>query len=279
MLPILDRTEFKFVISTETEAKIIEEVEKHTTLDQLAGGCAQYPIITQYYDNEDRDCYWEKQRGQKSRRKLRLRVYGHEGGAVPPTVFLEVKHKYYGRGVKRRLNAPLDELMPLVRGEKTGGLRNNGHLSRGERMIVSEVGDLIEKRKFKFLCTMRYDRRAYVGDDESPDLRITFDTGIACRFKEQTLVADSTDFEHYLLPDDQAIMEVKTTTFIPIWLRDLIGRQGLVRQSYSKFCTALERHDPVVRASMYGPNAIPISEGFTPQEISSAMENTIMSGQ
>lgn len=264
MYPIVDRTEFKFLISTEMRDRIIEEVEKYASFDKEAGGHAQYPIISQYYDTPTRDSYWEKQRSQKSRRKLRIRVYGYENGDIPATTFIEVKHKHYGRGVKRRLNVPLEDVMSLVEGRKTGRLLDSDSLSRSERMIVAEILDLIERRKFSFLCTMRYDRQAYVGGADAPDLRITFDTGIACRFAEQELKPNCKQFEHYLLPNDQCIMEVKTTTVIPFWLRDLVGSMGLVQRSFSKFCTALERHDPVVRAALYGPNAIPITEPVLP---------------
>lgn len=247
MFPRVDRTEFKFLIPLDMRDEVIAEVEKHTGYDEEAGGSSQYPIISQYYDNAFRDCYWEKQRGQKSRRKLRIRVYGSDDGDIPPTTFIEVKHKHYGRGVKRRLRLPMEDALELVEGGTAKMLYDGGEMSRYERMVVNEILQLVKQREFKFLCTMRYDRQAFVGGDDAPDLRITFDTGIACRFEKEDLRANDPRFEHYLIPKDHCIMEVKTNSVIPFWLRDLIGSKSLVRRSFSKFCTALERHDPLVR--------------------------------
>ncbi len=276
MLPRVDRTEFKFFIPLRIRDEVVQEVEKHTGYDEEAGGISQYPIITQYYDSEYRDCYWEKQRGQKSRRKLRIRVYGSNCGKMPATTFIEVKHKYAGRGVKRRLRLPMEDALDLAEGKVAKMLADGGSLSRYERMVVDEILSLVRDKEFKFLCTMRYDRQAYVGGDDAPDLRITFDTGIACRFEELDLQADDQRFEHYLIPDDQCIMEVKTCSVIPTWLRNLIGSKALVRRSYSKFCTALENHDPIVKASIYGPNSVPFQtaemQAMTSNEVNKAIQ-------
>lgn len=257
LFPRVDRTEFKFLIPLELRDEVIAEVEKHTGYDEEAGGSSQYPIISQYYDNAMRDCYWEKQRGQKSRRKLRIRVYGSGEGDMPATTFIEVKHKCDGRGVKRRLRLPMEDALNLAEGKTTDLVSHGGELSRYERMVVAEILSLVRDREFKFLCTMRYDRQAFVGGDDAPDLRVTFDTGIACRFEQLDLQANDKRFEHYLLPDDRCIMEVKTCSVIPAWLRNLIGNKKLVRRGFSKFCTALENHDPVTREACYGPNAVP----------------------
>ncbi len=239
-----DRIEFKFIISLKQRDELLKDIELHTGYDETAGGCSQYPIISQYYDNIERDSYWEKQRKQKSRRKLRIRVYGSDEGTMPPTTFIEVKHKYYGRGVKRRIQLNMNEAIDLV---ENGKLEHDvNEMSRSDRMTTNEIIDLVTYRSFKFLCTMRYDRQAFVGGEDAPDLRITFDTGIACRFEEKNLQADDKRFDHYLLPQDQCIMEVKTNSVIPYWLRQLIGDHSLVSQSFSKFCTALERHDHII---------------------------------
>ena len=256
MLARVDRIEFKFLIPLSMRDILIEEIERYTGFDEVAGGTSCYPIISQYYDNEFRDSYWEKQCGQKSRRKLRIRVYGSDKGKVPPTTFIEVKHKHYGRGSKRRLCLPMDDALDLAEGKKTKMLLDGGELSRYERMVVNEILGLVTKKQFKFLCTMRYDRQAFVGGEDAPDLRITFDTGIACRFEKLDLQADDQRFEHYLLPKDQCIMEVKTNSVVPTWLRHLVGKHSLTRQGFSKFCTALEHHDPIVRASLYGENTL-----------------------
>ncbi len=151
----VDRSEFKFLIPLRMRDEVIAEVEEHTGYDEEAGGSSQYPIISQYYDNALRDCYWEKQRGQKSRRKLRIRVYGSNEGKMPPTTFIEVKHKHYGRGVKRRLRLPMEDAINpsdvsdnpttvLVHGSLTsvsGKLGTNGLEFNGQNANRIEVSN------------------------------------------------------------------------------------------------------------------------------------------
>lgn len=241
-----DRKEFKFIIPISTKDEIITTVREHTDFDLNAGGTSKYPIISQYYDNIHRDSYWEKHRGQQSRRKLRIRVYGSDTGDIPASTFIEIKHKHFGRGVKRRLQVATQHAVPIIEEQALSLVPAERLNCRSTRMVLNEINQIVISRDLKFLCTMRYDRQAFVGAEDAPDLRITFDTGIACRFNQLDLQPNDKRFEHYLLPEDQCILEVKTNSVIPTWLRTLVGNQKLVKQSFSKFCTALENHDPQI---------------------------------
>ena len=74
----LSRTEYKFWITAEQYGQWKEEVSLRLAVDQNPGNSGAYPILSQYYDTAERDCYWEKQRGFNSRRKIRVRIYGSE---------------------------------------------------------------------------------------------------------------------------------------------------------------------------------------------------------
>ena len=56
----LDRFEMKFVITREQRDLLMPILMPHLRADVNAGDDAFYPIISLYYDNPDRDCYWEK---------------------------------------------------------------------------------------------------------------------------------------------------------------------------------------------------------------------------
>ena len=112
----LDRFEMKFVITREQRAAISPELDQRMMPDENAGEDAYYPIVSLYYDNPERDCYWEQVRGYPSRRKMRVRVYGSLDGRLAPTIFVEIKHKCDGRGVKRRLRVPLEEAYSICDG-------------------------------------------------------------------------------------------------------------------------------------------------------------------
>ena len=247
----LDRFEMKFVINAQVRAALMEKLEPHLVADANADETAYYPIVSLYYDNADRDCYWEKVRSVQNRRKFRVRVYGSLDGKLPPTVFIEVKHKQDGRGVKRRVRMPLEEAMRVGAGQWP-----NLKLNEVDRRTVHEIiDDLVIRRGFRPTMAMRYDRRAYAGRDAESDLRVTYDTGIAYRLDNLNPVPDDRDFrpENYLYPDDISVLEVKITGTIPYWLSRLLAETGCRLQSHSKYCNALERSDPVLR-EMLAPN-------------------------
>lgn len=241
----------KFVINEETRTRLMETLEPELCADANADETAYYPIVSLYYDNDERECYWEKVRGSKNRRKFRVRVYGSNGGKIPPTVFIEVKHKQEGRGVKRRVRMPLEEALKVGR-----GIMPSIPLNPVDRRTCEEIiNDLVHRRGFKPCMTMRYDRRAYAAKDPASDLRVTYDTGIAYRLDNLDPSPDDKNFkpENYMYAPDISVLEVKITGTIPYWLSVLLAKTGCKLQSHSKYCNALERSDPVLRA-MLAPN-------------------------
>lgn len=237
----------KFVIGREVRERLMPHLMPHLKADENAGEGAFYPIVSLYYDNPQRDCYWEKIRGAKSRRKLRVRVYGSLDGSLPPTSFVEVKHKCDGRGVKRRIRMPLASALTVADGKPV-----DLPLSVADRRIVDEVHSLVHNRDFRPCCCMRYDRQAFADADPSSDLRITFDTGIAFRFENLAPTPDDQNFDQYLIEDGFSVMEVKVTGSVPYWLTRMLGEQGCILQSHSKYCNALEAGDPQLRTQLYG---------------------------
>jgi len=243
----LDRFEMKFVITREQRASLMPHLLPHLRADENAGEGAFYPIVSLYYDNADRDCYWEKAHSAPSRRKLRVRVYGSLDGALPPTCFVEVKHKCDGRGVKRRLRVPLETALRIADGENV-----DLPLRVPDRQLVEEVHKLVHERGFLPCCSMRYDRQAFADVHPQSDLRITFDTGIGYRMDNLIPVPDDKRFERFLLPDGYSVMEVKVTGSVPYWLTCMIGEHGCILQGHSKYSNALEDGDPVLHEQMGG---------------------------
>jgi hypothetical protein len=253
----LDRFEMKFVISREQRSALMPHLLPHLRADENAGDGAFYPIVSLYYDTPERDCYWEKVTGQRSRRKMRVRVYGSSDGKLPPTSFLEVKHKCEGRGVKRRLRIPLAEALRVARGQPT-----ELPLKPADCALVSEVQKLVHERGFQPVCCMRYDRQAFADRDPESDLRITFDTGIGYRTDELIPVPDDRRFSSFLLTAGESVMEVKVTGAVPYWLTRMLGEHRCILQGYSKYSNALEAGDPVLKRMLYGG---PNRHGLAPQ--------------
>lgn len=244
----LDRFEMKFVVSGRQRAALMEKLEPHLRPDANGGTGATYPVVSLYYDNDDRDCYWEKVRGLGSRRKLRVRVYGSCNGAVREAAFIEVKHKCEGRGVKRRVALPLEQALRAGSGSWPEG----ADMPEVDRRVILEVHDLVRRRNFQPVMVMRYDRSAYAAKDSASDLRVTFDTGIRSRLDHLTPEPDDRRFSmaREMHADGTAVMEVKVTGCIPYWLSRMIAAAGCRLQSHSKYSAALEQGDPVLRAML-----------------------------
>jgi hypothetical protein len=242
-----DRFEMKFVITSAQRAAIMPRLRERMRADENALENACYPIVSVYYDNRERDCYWEKERGLPSRRKMRVRIYGSLDGRLAPATFVEIKQKCDGRGVKRRLCVPLDEAYWI-----SAGNAPRIPVSVTEQRLVDEIDQLVKVRGFQPCLTMRYDREAYADNRGESDLRVTFDAGIGYRFHDYRPQPDDRSFADGLLPDGHCVMEVKVTGAVPYWLTRMVGEAGCILQSHSKYNNALEAGDGVLHAQLGG---------------------------
>lgn len=237
-----DRREFKFLLSAEEGERFRRFVSGQIPVDR--GAELGYPVISEYYDTPDRHSYWQKIWGAGNRRRVRSRVYGRPDGLVPPAAFIEIKHKLGGDGVKRRAALSVESLHELSTGRIPAALLESKR-SKTDRHVVAELQDLIVERGARPVVQVRYDRMAY---DSGPQgrIRITFDTGVCCRFDMKRLVPDDRDFPLSVVGRDIAVVEVKTIGAVPIWLRKATADFRLQVRSMSKYCLALERYDPAV---------------------------------
>jgi hypothetical protein len=238
------RREFKFRLDGERAQLVLAEIRERLPGD-VNGAAGAYPIVSEYYDTDERDAYWERDRKVANRRKLRVRIYGTLTGTIPPSAFLEVKHKCDGVGVKRRLSLPV-EVVTAPEFDVGEWIREEMPRMPGriERTLAREILLLLENRGVKPAIQMRYDRLAFEGPD---DVRITFDSGIKARTERRPLKPDDREIDLLVLPEGECIMEVKLFGAAPYWIRDIAARHRLVKTPFSKYCTALEKYDPTIR--------------------------------
>ncbi len=237
-----DRREFKILLSAEDGAFFREFVAGIIPADR--GAEDGYPVLSEYYDTQNRHSYWQKIYGSKNRRRVRARVYGRPDALVPPAAFIEIKHKLNRDGVKRRAALPLDSLRELSSGQIPRALLEQDR-SKSDRQLVAELNDLIINGGARPVVQVRYDRMAY---DSGPAgrIRITFDTELRCRFEMKPLIPDDRDFPLPVVDREVSVVEVKTIGAVPTWLREATAKFRLRAQSMSKYCLSLERYDPQV---------------------------------
>ena len=230
------RYEFKFLITAEQRDEMCAAFNSALRPDSQGGSGGIYPIVSLYYDTPDWRCYWEAWRGLPSRRKLRIRVYGTADGDIPPTSFVEVKHKLDGLGVKRRLHTTIPHALEIGSG---GG--EAAAFAPPDARIVREVHRMVQQDGFRPACTIRYQRHAYALhlEDVAEPLRITFDDGLGARFRDLEPEPDDRRCDLPLLPADQMVMELKGYGAVPASVASLLAKSRLSPRSFSKYCTAI----------------------------------------
>jgi hypothetical protein len=237
-----DRREFKFLLPASEGERFREFVAGKIPVDR--GAVGGYPVISEYFDTSDRHSYWQKIWGCKNRRRVRARVYGRMDGEIAPAAFIEIKHKSDDVGVKRRAALPIAALPELSRGEIPLDLLRPDR-SRADKHVVEELRDLVVRGGARPVVQLRYDRMAY-DSGKYGTIRVTFDTGLRCRFDLRPLIPDDKDFPLPVVDREVAVVEVKTIGPVPLWLREAAGTFHLSAMSMSKYCLSLERFDPAV---------------------------------
>ena len=231
-----NRREFKFVLKPGQLAAVRASVSEHLAPDRDATD--GYLVVSEYFDTAGRHSYWQKEFGVPNRRRVRGRVYGTTDGSMPPSAFIEVKHKADDSTVKRRVALNIAELAVFSSGQLPA-FPSSG--KSDERRVIAEIRDLLNDSS-RPVVQIRYHRFAY---DSGPQglIRITFDADLCCRFRLLPLTPDDPDFELPLLEPEAAIMEVKTIGAVPTWLRAIIGKHSLVPRGFSKYTAALEKYE------------------------------------
>lgn len=229
-----NRREFKFVLKRGQGELLRGKVAEYLAVDVHAND--GYPVLSEYFDSSEFTTYWQKQLGVPNRRRLRGRLYGRPDGSIPPSAFIEIKHKLEGTTVKRRVNCDVDDLSVLSTGALPEDLESQSII---DDRTIAEFDELVRAKGNSPIVQIRYHRYAY---DSGVDgtIRITFDSDLRCRFHMKPMQPDCKDFDLPLLEPGASIMEVKTVGSVPFWFRNLVGEFHLVPRGFSKYGAALE---------------------------------------
>ena len=229
-----ERYEYKFVLSPEQRAALLEILSRELLADTHGGSAGWYPIVSLYYDTPDLKCYWENWRDLPSRRKLRVRVYGSSDGAIAPTSFIEIKHKDFSRGTKRRIQTALPHALAIARGETV-----DANFNHAEQTAVQEVHRLVQEEHFRPTLLIRYQRYAYFlhtpNVAPADRLRVTFDQNIATRAHDLIPQPDDQNFSDYILPKGHCVMELKGRQAVPFNFVHALTKLQLKPRQFSKY--------------------------------------------
>lgn len=223
-MDVFRRRELKFLLN-ETQCKAILAA-LHQRMEPDAHGVST--ICNLYYDTPDYRLIRRSLEGPIYKEKLRLRCYGR--ATEDADVFLELKKKYKGIVYKRRIKVTEPEGIAFM--ERTGSLTNQGQISREILYFRDFYQNLSPK---VYLC---YDREAWY-DPLDKGFRMTLDRNV--RYRTNDLSLSSPFGGREILLPGQTLLEVKAEGAVPIWLVEILNREGIRKQSFSKYGRAYEQ--------------------------------------
>jgi SPX domain protein involved in polyphosphate accumulation len=224
-IEVFNRYENKYMLSEDTLEKVQRELTAYMEPDPYNKQNETYTISNLYYDTQDNHLIRTSLQKPKYKEKLRLRAYG-----VPnedTNVYAEIKKKFRGLVNKRRSTVKLNEAYEFL---QTGIIPDEKPYQN--RQVLREIAYILDTHDLHPALYIAYDRKAYFGVGQH-DLRISFDTNIRTRRFDLTL--ESGDYGKLLLPQEQWLMEIKSSQSIPVWLSKLLSEYKIYPTSFSKY--------------------------------------------
>lgn len=234
MIRRFNRYELKYIVDSRVRDALLPTMLVHMLPDPEGGALGIYDISSLYYDSYDLTCYRAKIDGVNFRRKLRVRRYGELTPGQNPRVMVEIKQRINRTTQKRRLAVPLDEAYAICDGASERTFEDPLDVQ-----VAEEVGFLVGSLQLSPKCVVRYRRRALVGSQYEPGLRITFDENL--RVSDARVGLEDGAPTMLFLPPQLSILEVKTNDVMPIWVTRLLAAHEVVISRYSKYCAGMER--------------------------------------
>jgi hypothetical protein len=214
---VFERIEKKYLFTEDKFNLLFQKIEPYMSIDKFG----LHTICNIYYDTETFDLIRNSIEKPTYKEKLRLRSYG-----IPEDdskVFLEIKKKYGRTVFKRRISLSLKEAEDYL---------ELGIKPKTDSQIMREIDYFIKLYNPTKKVFIAYDRVALYGkEDES--LRITFDIDIRSRTHDLDLRKG--DFGKAIYNCSGYLMEIKTSSTLPLWLARILSELEIYPDSFSKY--------------------------------------------
>lgn len=240
------RYELKYLLRREQVEPLINELSETLQFDAHGNELGTYPITSLYFDTPDYKAYWDKLDGHRTRRKLRVRVYGDTTITPETPAFVEIKQRVNKMMRKRRVALPYSEAIDLDCYHELGGTRGQqGQVA--DQSLLHEAYYLYRTLQLRPACVVTYDRMAFEGDPNAPDLRITIDTNLRGRIHDLSLLSTGIATDRQILGPEFAVLEVKANQNVPRWVAELTARHRCSFYRISKYCLVLEKTQAIAQ--------------------------------
>ena len=222
-IAVMKRYERKYLLDRMQAALLLERLEGRMVLDQYG----RTSIASLYYDTPSYRLIRTSIEKPAFKEKIRLRSYGPATAESP--VFLELKRKTDGIVYKRRVQTTIPRADRFF--ARAGDLGAGGQINREITWFRDYYGTLLPA------CMIIYDREAYY--EPGGDLRLTVDFNPRYRFSSLSLDVSMDGIP--LLPDGQAILEIKVQEAMPLWLTAILDEGKIYTASFSKYGEAFRQ--------------------------------------
>jgi len=234
MIRRFNRYELKYVVHATAYRALVEDLKHFMVPDPYGDVDGFYRVTSLYYDSPDYQFYRSKVEGLKYRRKLRLRIYPGTDISKVTKGFCEIKQRINRTVQKRRLTLPLDDAVSLC-----SGTFDASALDELDAAAASEMLYMVRAANLRPSCIVSYRRQAFMGGRFEAGMRLTFDMQLQGRMQSLTVNEESPN--HYFIPPDWFIMEVKVNERVPVWVTSLLAKHECQTQRVSKYCAVVKK--------------------------------------
>lgn len=224
---VFDRIEKKYLITKKDQTKLRKIIKEHMEKDKYH----QSEVFNLYFDTDSYDFIVQSIDQPNFKEKLRARSYGGYD-----RVFLEIKTKLRAKddaniGYKRRVMITQQDFDDLVARKATATELASRQIEKStDHQIAKEVDYFIEHFSLTPKILVHYSRESY----KSPDnLRITFDEKLKYRHQNLGFFSAKSD-KIYFKDKKNIIMEIKAHGAFPLWLVELLSKNHIYPQRFSK---------------------------------------------
>ena len=218
---VFERYEIKYLLNREQKKAVMAALEKYMEPDSFG----RSTIRNIYYDTDNYRLVRRSLEHPVYKEKLRVRSY--RTAKPDDQVFVELKKKYNSVVYKRRIGLlekdVADYLASRIPAPKPCQITD-------EIDYFCQFYETLAPKVF-----LSYEREAFFEKDGG-EFRVTFDENILWRTMDLSLEAGV--YGENLLRPGETLMEIKTPGGIPLWMVDVLTKQGLRKTSFSKYGNA-----------------------------------------
>lgn len=223
-MDVFRRRELKFIVDAHQRAEIEELMLLHMEPDKFG----KSTICNLYYDTPDYRLIRRSLEKPVYKEKLRLRSYGQIRPGVD--VFLEMKKKYKGVVYKRRIKLTQEQAQAFL--ERQAPLPEDSQIAR-EMVYFRDFYQNLAPRVY-----LSYERQAWFSKEDA-GFRVTLDRNIRFRTTDMSLYEPAGGEQ--ILPPELSLLEVKASGGVPMWMVEHLSKNGIHKQSFSKYGRAYQR--------------------------------------